>query len=437
MITLNVSASLRQEALKRQAEWQTKASLLPTRQGEGNDFLGWINLPEQTGADLLTKVKQTAERLRKLSQTVVVVGIGGSYLGARAVITAMRGELTNKKPDIIYAGHQLSQDYMNDLIHRLDGEDYSVIVISKSGTTIEPAVAFRILKQHCEQKYGKAASKDRIVCITDAHKGALKTLADKEGYETFVIPDNVGGRYSVLTPVGLLPIAVAGLDIDALLAGAKMMHKSVENLDDNNLSYVYALLRNYFIEQGKSVEVMTSFDSRFYYFIEWWKQLFGESEGKNGKGLLPVGLLYTTDLHSMGQYMQEGQRLFFETFISLKRPDTVCKIPFSDNNLDGLNFMAGMELCEVNRQAELGTMLAHQQGGVPTLRIEVDAMDENHLGQLIYFFEYACGLSAYILGVNPFNQPGVESYKKNMFALIKKPGYEDKYEEIQSKIKDL
>lgn len=435
MISLKLNSDLQQKAMA--CCNKDEALHLIRKDAPGNEFLGWLTFPQDITVQDFVDIQRVADRLRTLAHTVIVVGIGGSYLGARAVISAIRGELSEAVPEIVYAGHQLSQDYMHALMQKADREDYAVIVISKSGTTTEPAVAFRLLKQHCEAKYGKHGAKDRIVCITDAKKGALKTLADTEGYDTFVIPDNVGGRYSVLTPVGLLPIAVAGCDIKALVQGAIDMKHSLSQLDDSNMALQYAAMRNYFLQQGKAMEVMASFDSRFYYFIEWWKQLYGESEGKENKGLFPTGLLYTTDLHSMGQYMQEGQRLFFETFLSLQHSNTPCEVPYDNANLDGLNFLAGKALESINREAENGTILAHEQGGVPTLKIEIEHLDEYHLGQLIYFFEYACGLSAYMLKVNPFNQPGVEAYKNNMFILLRKPGYEDKYEQIQQAIKEL
>ncbi len=394
-------------------------------------------MPEELSEQIINKIENTAQRLQKLAEKIVVVGIGGSYLGARAVIAALQTNFITPQHEVIYAGNHLSQDYMLDLLHLLDKKDYAIIVISKSGTTTEPAVAFRLLKQHCEQKYGRQNAKERIVCITDKEKGALKVMATQEQYETFVIPDNVGGRYSVLTPVGLLPIAVAGFSVTNILNGAKAMQKKLSVLDENNVAWLYAKVRNYWLANGKSIEVLASFEPRFYYLIEWWKQLFGESEGKNNKGLFPTGLLYTTDLHSMGQYMQQGQRIMFETFLSVKHSTNVCHIPVDENNLDKLNFIAGKTLKEINEKAELGTMLAHQQGGVPILKIEIENLDEQTIGELIYFFEFACGLSAYMLEVNPFDQPGVESYKTNMFALLNKPGYEKETQEIQAQIKSL
>ena len=435
MISLKINQDLQ---LKAMSSCNKEDALhLIRRDASGNDFLGWMDLPQAITEKEICKIQQVADRLRRLADMVIVVGIGGSYLGARAVISAIRGELNEDKPEIIYAGHQLSQDYMHALLQQMELKDYAIIVISKSGTTTEPAVAFRLLKQHCETKYGKAGAKERVVCITDAKKGALKSLANNEGYDTFVIPDDIGGRYSVLTPVGLLPIAAAGCDIQQLVQGAVDMKIALSHLDDSNIALQYAAMRNYFLQQGKNIEVMASFDSRFYYFIEWWKQLYGESEGKEGKGLFPAGLLYTTDLHSMGQYMQEGQRLFFETFLSLKHSNHTCEVPYDEANLDGLNFLSGKTLDDINHEAEKATILAHEQGGVPTVKLEIEAMNEYHLGQLIYFFEYACGLSAYMLKVNPFNQPGVEAYKNNMFALLQKPGYEDNYEQIQAAIKNL
>ena len=396
---------------------------LKNRNGQGNDFLGWLDLPIKS-VDLQHDIMATASKLRAISDSVVIVGIGGSYLGAKAVISALQKDFSAEKPAIMYAGHHLSEDYLANLLDYLDNVNYAIIVISKSGTTTEPAIAFRLLKNHCEKKYGKNASKDRIVCITDKAKGALKSLADKENYTSYVIEDNVGGRYSALSPVGLLPIAVAGLDIGKMLEGAKSMRKQLVENDENNIALQYAICRNYFLQTGFNIEVLASFEPNLQYFIEWWKQLFGESEGKNGKGIFPAGLVYTTDLHSMGQYMQDGQRFLFETFLSVKQSNRSCIIPHEAENEDGMNFIAGKKIHEINQAAEQATILAHKKGGIPIMQLEMDALNEYTLGELIYFFEYACALSAYMLGVNPFDQPGVEAYKNNMFALLGKPGYE-------------
>ena len=425
MLKLNIDSPIYQSALREMQQCSRQAvDCLKNRRGEGNEFLGWLDLPIEM-AVLQDDLLSTASHLRAISDCVVVVGIGGSYLGTRAVISALQSEFSSEKPQIIYAGHHLCGDYLADLLDYLETVNYSIIVISKSGTTTEPAVAFRLLKNHCEQKYGKAEIKNRIVCITDKSKGVLKSVADKEGYRSYIIEDNVGGRYSVLSPVGLLPIAAAGFDIGKMLDGAKSMRKYLLENEDN-MAVQYAVCRNYFLQKGFSVEVLASFAPNMRYFIEWWKQLYGESEGKNGKGIFPAGLIYTTDLHSMGQYMQEGQRLMFETFLSVKQTRRSCVVPYDAENEDGLNFMAGKKIQEINQAAEQATMLAHKQGGVPLIQLEMNELNEYTLGELIYFFEYACALSAYMLGVNPFDQPGVEAYKNNMFALLNKPGYEGK-----------
>ena len=406
-----------------------------SRTGAGNDFLGWVNLPSSITPAFIKDVKAKAEELRKKSEVFVVVGIGGSYLGARAVIEALSNHFAQLvdtgSPKIIYAGHNMSEDYMHDLIALLDKKDYSMTVISKSGTTTEPAVAFRILKNHIEKKYGKEEAKTRIVAITDKAKGALKVLSDSEGYKTYVVPDDVGGRYSVLTPVGLLPIAVAGVDIEKLVAGAQLMEKyCVENQNDSNEAAKYAVARQALYHAGKTNEILVNYEPRLCYFSEWWKQLYGESEGKDGKGIFPASVTFTTDLHSMGQYIQEGLRNLMETVISVENPANEVRIPTDEANLDQMNYIAGRRLNEVNQTAEKATILAHVDGGVPNIRIAVPRIDANVLGQLIYFFEIGCALSGYMLEVNPFNQPGVEAYKKNMFALLGKPGYE----ELRSKL---
>lgn len=407
-----------------------KKTLL-ARDGKGNDFLGWIDLPQEVDATILNNIAADVERLSAVSELFVVIGIGGSYLGARAVIEALQSEFEpfrndRRFPYIIYAGHTLSEDYCHQLLQLLDKKDYSVAVISKSGTTTEPAVAFRIIKSHLEHKYGKEAAASRIVAITDARKGALHDIAQQEGYRTYVIPDNVGGRFSVLTPVGLLPIAMSGYDIRLLLKGACDMRQICINNDtlDTNPALLYAAARNILYRKGRKVEMLVNFVPGLKYISEWWKQLYGESEGKEGKGILPHSLSFTTDLHSLGQYVQEGERLMFETVISVDNPANHVDIPADDQNLDGINYLLGKSLTNINHNAELGTIQAHLDGGVPVLRFTLPQIDEYYLGQLIYIFEFACGVSGYTLGVNPFDQPGVEAYKKNMFRLLGKPGYQ-------------
>lgn len=398
--------------------------------GKGNDFLGWVDLPKEISPSIISNIKNDVANLSPKARLFVVIGIGGSYLGARAVIEALQSEFApmtqGDHPFIIYAGHTLSEDYYFQLLQLLESHDYAVAVISKSGTTTEPAVAFRIIKANLEMKYGKANAAERIIAITDAHRGALHSIAQQEGYRTYVIPDNVGGRFSVLTPVGLLPIAMAGYDIDKLLRGAcDMRDICINNTSlDENPALMYAAIRNILYRKGRKVEILENFVPNLKYISEWWKQLYGESEGKEGKGILPHSLSFTTDLHSMGQYVQEGERLMFETVLSVARPKKRVLIPTDAQNLDGINYLVGKSLTEINHNAELGTILAHVEGGVPVLRIEVPSIDEYVLGQLIYFFEFACGVSGYMLGVNPFDQPGVEAYKKNMFRLLGKPGYE-------------
>ena len=408
---------------------RAKQTLL-AKTGKGNDFLGWIDLPENLSPEIISNIKADVERLRHRARLFVVIGIGGSYLGARAVIEALQSEFAAMQPDgtypyIVYAGHTLSEDYYSQLLQTLDSHDYAVAVISKSGTTTEPAVAFRIIKAHLEKKYGAEEAAQRIIAITDAHRGALHDIAQQEGYRTYVIPDNVGGRFSVLTPVGLLPIAMAGYNIDQILQGARDMRKLCIDGDsfDNNPALLYSAIRNLLYRKGYKVEILENFVPQLKYISEWWKQLYGESEGKEGKGILPHSLSFTTDLHSMGQYVQEGERLMFETVLSVEHPHSQVEIPSDQKNLDGINYLLGKSLTEINRNAELGTILAHNDGGVPVLRILLPTIDEYLLGQLIYFFEFACGISGYTLGVNPFDQPGVEAYKKNMFRLLGKPGY--------------
>lgn len=409
--------------------------------GAGNDFHGWVNLPsELEQCDLLNEIEASAAKLRGACDYVVCVGIGGSYLGAKAVIEALSNQFEAYRtetgnPKILFAGQNLSEDYMAELQEFLKGRKFGIIVISKSGTTTEPAVAFRLLKDQLEKQVGKDAAKDLIIAITDAARGALRTLATQEGYKTFVIPDNVGGRFSVLTPVGLLPIAVAGFDIKALVAGAVEMQRDTLNPGDENIAQRYAMVRNALYNDGRKIEILVNYNPKLHFIAEWWKQLYGESEGKENKGIFPASVDLTTDLHSMGQWIQEGERTIFETVLSVGEPDSQAVIPSDDMNLDGLNFIAGEHLDHVNKMAELGTRIAHVEGGVPVMRIEIPRINEHNLGALIYFFEKACGISGYILGVNPFNQPGVEAYKKNMFALLNKPGYEKESEAIQAKIK--
>ena len=407
----------------------------------GNDFLGWVNLPSSITDGELEEIDKTAIYLRSHCDVVVVIGIGGSYLGAKAVIDALSNsfdwlQTKRKDPVVLYAGNNISEDYIHELVDYLDDKSFGIINISKSGTTTEPALSFRILKNKLEQEVGKEEAKNRIVAITDASKGALRTLAMKEGYKTFVIPDDVGGRYSVLTPVGLLPIAVAGINIRMLLQGASEMEKDTneDTAFKNNLSSLYAVTRNVLYQKGKKIEILANFHPKLHYFAEWWKQLFGESEGKDLKGIFNAAVDFTTDLHSMGQWIQEGERTIFETVISIDKPNKKVEIPHDSENLDGLNYLEGKRVDEVNKMAELGTRIAHVDGGVPNIVIQVPELSAYYIGQLIYFFEKACGISGYILGVNPFNQPGVEAYKANMFALLEKPGYEKETEELKKRI---
>ena len=408
--------------------------------GAGNDFLGWLSLPEDIAVQL-DRIGKTAKHLRAVSDTTVVIGIGGSYLGARAVIEALSHSFApmqkSKHHEIIFAGQNICEDYMSDLIEILEGRDYSIIVISKSGTTTEPAIAFRILKDHLERKVGKVKAADRIIAITDSSKGALRSLADLNGYETFVIPDNIGGRYSVLSPVGLLPIAVAGSDIGMLVKGAHEMALITRRNKDavSNPSLMYAAARNLILQTGRAVEILVGFTPRLHYFSEWWKQLYGESEGKEGKGIFPASVDFTTDLHSLGQYIQEGQRILFETFLSVASTRKKITIPREKDDSDQLNYLAGKRLSEVNNSAETGTILAHNDGKVPVIKINIPELNELYIGQLIYFFEMACAISGYILDVNPFDQPGVEAYKKNMFALLNKPGYEEAGKKLRERLK--
>ena len=395
----------------------------------GNDFLGWVNLPEELDAEMLARLKADVQRLQSKSQVMVVVGIGGSYLGARMVIEALQSEFAamnlGNKPFIVYAGHTLGEDYYAQLLNLLDHVDYTTCVISKSGTTTEPAVAFRIVKAHLEKKYGHEESNRRIVAITDAKRGALHEIATQEGYPMYVIPDNVGGRFSVLTPVGLLPIAMAGYDIDRLIQGARDMRRICleNNTLEANPALMYAAVRNALYRKGIKVEMLASCQLNLRYLAEWWKQLYGESEGKDGKGIMPHSITITTDLHSMGQYVQDGERLMMETMLRVIKPNSTVPVPSDELNLDGINYLTCKTLTQINDCAAEGTIAAHNAGGVPVVELTVPMIDEYYIGQLIYFFEFACGVSGYTLGVNPFDQPGVEAYKKNMFHLLGKPGF--------------
>lgn len=410
--------------------------------GKGNDFLGWLHLPSSITNEHLSDIEATAKILREKCEVVVVVGIGGSYLGARAVIDALSNSfdwlLTERKnPVIIYAGQNIGEDYLYELQELLKNKKFGIISISKSGTTTEPALAFRLLKTQLEEQQGKETAKELIVCITDKARGALRTLATQEGYKTFVIEDNIGGRFSVLSPVGLLPIATAGLDIRQLVAGAVRMEEvcSDKTPYEENPAAQYAAVRNALYHSGKKIEILVNFQPKLHYVSEWWKQLYGESEGKEHKGIFPASVDFTTDLHSMGQWIQEGERTIFETVVSVKEANHTVLFPTNEANLDGLNFLAGKRVDYVNKMAELGTMLAHVDGGVPNLKVEMPCLNEYYIGELLYFFEKACGISGYLLGVNPFNQPGVEAYKKNMFALLEKPGYEEATKAIRERLK--
>lgn len=420
------------------AEAELAAKTLNDRTGAGNDFLGWVELPTNYDKEEFARIKAAAERIRKNSDVLIVIGIGGSYLGARAAIEFLKSPLYNnlKKdtPEIYYVGNNISPTYLNEIISLCEGRDFSVNVISKSGTTTEPALAFRVFREMTEKKYGKDGAKERIFCTTDKVRGTLKQLADAEGYETFVIADDVGGRYSVLTAVGLLPIAAAGCDIDALMAGAKQAQDELCADFDNNDCYKYAAIRNILYRKNKSVEMLVSYDPCFAMMAEWWKQLFGESEGKDNRGIFPASAIFSTDLHSLGQFIQEGSRVMFETVVDIKKPKKDFFLNDDPENLDGLNFLTNQNMSVVNRKAFEGTVLAHTEGGVPNVILELEDVSEKSLGYMIYFFEKACAISGYMLGVNPFNQPGVESYKKNMFALLGKPGYEDQKAALEAKL---
>lgn len=431
----------RDEVYAYAAKAEESAALLESGKGKGNDFLGWLHLPSSISEAHLSDIEATAESLRSQCEVVVVIGIGGSYLGAKAVIDALSNTFVwmsadKKNPIVLYAGQNIGEDYLYELQDILKNKSFGIINISKSGTTTEPAIAFRLLKKQLENQVGKEAAQKRIVAITDASKGALRKLATMEGYKTFVIPDNVGGRFSVLTPVGLLPIAVAGFDIRKLVAGAVEMEKLCgDNVPfAQNPAAIYAATRNALYKAGKKTEILANFNPKLHFFAEWWKQLYGESEGKDHLGIFPAAVDFTTDLHSMGQWIQEGERTIFETVLSVMNMEHEVVIPSDEENLDGLNFLAGKRVDQVNKMAELGTQIAHVDGGVPNIKIEIQAITEYCLGQLIYFFEKACGVSGYLLGVNPFDQPGVEAYKKNMFALLDKPGYEAESKAIKARL---
>ena len=421
------------------SEVKSAHDLLESKSGAGSDFLGWIDLPVSYDKKEFAEIKESAEKIKKDSDVLVVIGIGGSYLGARAVIefckSANYNLLAKDTPQILYAGNSISATALNEIVKLCEGKDFSVNVISKSGTTTEPAVAFRVFKELLEKKYGKKEAAERIYVTTDKEKGTLKSLSTREGYKTFVVPDDVGGRYSVLTAVGLLPIAVAGIDIDLLMKGAQDARVAYSDPDiDNNDCYKYAAMRNVLYRNGKKVEMLVSYEPSFTMMNEWFKQLFGESEGKDNKGIFPSSVVFSTDLHSMGQYIQEGERHLFETVVVFDETKEDLVIGNDPENLDGLNFLSGKPMSFVNKKAFEGTILAHTDGSVPNFVIELDTMNEYACGQLIYFFEKACAISGYILGVNPFNQPGVESYKKNMFALLGKPGYEEEKAELEKRL---
>jgi len=430
-----------EDILSLSSEATSALELLHKGTGQGKDFLGWLNLPFEITEEELDQIEAAAAPLRDDSEVLVVVGIGGSYLGARAVNDALADHFAHLKkahdaPHMLFAGQNIGEDYMHELLSLLDHRSYSMVVISKSGTTTEPAIAFRLLKEHLEAKVGQEEARRRIIAVTDERKGALRELADSEGYASFVIPDNVGGRFSVFTPVGLIPLAVCGVDIRQLIQGAKDMYQRCAPTVpfEENPACVYAATRNALYRSGKKIELLVNYNNKLHYVSEWWKQLYGESEGKEGKGIYPSSVDNSTDLHSMGQYVQEGERSLFETVISVEESRYDVRIPGSEADLDKLNYLEGQRIDHVNKMAELGTILAHQDGDVPNLHISLARLDEYHLGTLLYFFEIACGISGYMLGINPFNQPGVEAYKKNMFALLAKPGFEAETRAIQERL---
>lgn len=430
-----------EEMRKVESEARSALELLHSGKGAGSDFLGWVELPSETTPEFLNEIKRTAEDLRSKADVIIVIGIGGSYLGAKAVLEAMSNSFAalnrqRTEPVILFAGQTLNEDYTYELMEAVKDYSIAAIVISKSGTTTEPAIAFRIVKAEIERRYGVQEAAGRIVAITDSSRGALKGLATEQGYRTFVIPDNVGGRFSVLTPVGLLPLAVAGVDIEALISGAQDMQKqtSIDVPSEQNVALRYAAIRNALYRKGYKVELLASYEPKLQYFAEWWKQLYGESEGKDGKGIFPASVIFSTDLHSMGQYIQDGERMLFETVVNVVSPKHKVTIEKAENDADKLNFLAGKRVGEVNRMAQVGTTLAHVDGGVPNIRIDIPEINEYYIGALLYFFEKACGISGYVLGVNPFDQPGVEAYKKNMFALLDKPGYEEQSKAIKKRL---
>ncbi len=447
MITLDYSNVLPfiggEEAVQRM-EPQVKVAhdMLTKKNGPGNDFLGWLDLPTNYDKDEFSRIQKAAKKIRKDSDVLVVIGIGGSYLGARAVIELLNHSFNSslskkqrKAPLILFCGNSISASYLADMMDVIEGKDISVNIISKSGTTTEPAIAFRILKAYMEKKYGKEEAKNRIYATTDKARGALKGLATEEGYESFVVPDDIGGRFSVLTAVGLLPIAVSGIDIRELMKGARDASKAYKKMPmSENPAYQYAAVRNCLLRSGYTTEVMVNYEPSFHYMTEWWKQLYGESEGKDLRGIMPAGVDNTTDLHSMGQFIQDGARIMFETVVAIDTPRKSFEIPNDPDNLDGLNFLSGMDMNEVNKKAMQGTILAHVDGKVPNMIVHMAEQNAYNLGELIYFFEKACGISGYLLAVNPFNQPGVEAYKKNMFALLGKPGYEDQKAALEARL---
>ncbi len=442
MIKLDVSKSgvTLCDQIKKQAE--AANTLLTDKTGAGNDFLGWVNLPTSISQEQITEITAQAAKLKSVAEVVVCIGIGGSYLGARAVLEAMSDSFallhkTRTEPIVLFAGQNISEDYTCELLAALKEYSIGAVVVSKSGTTTEPAIAFRIIKAEIEARYGKEGAAERIIAVTDKSRGALKTLATNEGYPTFVIPDDVGGRFSVLTPVGLIPLAAGGVNIAELVRGAQDMEKATGSdvPFDENPAAIYAATRSALYNEGKKIEILASYEPKLLYFAEWWKQLYGESEGKETKGLFPASVTLTADLHSMGQYIQEGERTLFETVISVEKPKQTMIIAEDGDNLDGLNFLSGKSLTEVNHMAELGVTLAHVDGGVPNVRMVIPEISEYYIGQLIYLFERACGISGYLLGVNPFDQPGVEAYKANMFALLEKPGFEAQTAAIKARLK--
>lgn len=436
----NVLPLLPEEKIKAMAEEAREAlAKVENGTGAGNDFLGWVNLPTNTSDTQIDEIIEAARSLQDKCEYVVCVGIGGSYLGAKAVIEALSDSfaayrLKSGNPKVVFAGQNIGEDYLYELLDLLDGKKFGIVVISKSGTTTEPAIAFRLLKEQLVKQEGKEKAAEKIIAITDAKRGALRQMADEEGWKTFVIDDNVGGRFSVLSPVGLLPIAVAGYDIKALMEGARKMEAITRTTDLSNPAMLYAVTRNALYRSGKKIEILANYNPKLHYVGEWWKQLYGESEGKGGKGIFPAAVDLSTDLHSMGQWIQDGERTVFETVISVESQQHELFVPTDNDNLDGLNYIAGKRIDEVNKMAEIGTRIAHVDGGVPNIRITIPALREEPIGELIYFFEKACGISGYLLGINPFDQPGVEDYKRNMFALLAKPGYEKETEAIRKRI---